>query len=197
MKRIVCFGDSNVYGYDPRSWMGDRYPEDVRWTGRLKTAGWTIQNEGFNGQEIPTSQWEQDHWCQRLLRFGAPDWALVMLGGNDLLCHPQFTAEDVAQRMEALLRLFLHVTAGGSTQFLLVSPPPMIPGTWTGERRLLRESVRLAPNYQQVAKTLGIEFADAGQWEVDLAFDGVHFLPAGHASFAGNLLAYLENQDQS
>ena len=73
MKRIVCFGDSNVYGYDPRSWLGGRYPSDVRWTGLLEAAGWQVRNEGFNGQEIPTAQWEQDHWCDRLRLAGSPD----------------------------------------------------------------------------------------------------------------------------
>ena len=39
----VFYGDSNTYGYDPRSMMGDRYPQDVRWTGILqKETGWDI-----------------------------------------------------------------------------------------------------------------------------------------------------------
>lgn len=29
--KIVCFGDSNTYGYDPRSWLGGRYDVDSRW----------------------------------------------------------------------------------------------------------------------------------------------------------------------
>ena len=32
MRRILCFGDSNTYGYDPR---GGRYDENTRWTKRL------------------------------------------------------------------------------------------------------------------------------------------------------------------
>ena len=61
MKRIVCFGDSNVYGYDPRSWLGGRYENGVRWTSLLGSAGWEVKNEGFNGQEIPVSEWEREH----------------------------------------------------------------------------------------------------------------------------------------
>ena len=194
MKRIVCFGDSNVYGYDPRSWLGDRYPSDVRWTGLLEAAGWQVRNEGFNGQEIPTSQWEQDHWCDRFRLAGNPDWALVMLGGNDLLCHPGFSAEDVANRMEAMLTRFLAVSDRDRTRLLLVSPPPMVPGTWITEARLVRESARFAGCYRAVAERLHIEFADAGQWGIDLAFDGVHFLPDGHRTFADHLLTILEEQ---
>ena len=143
MKRIICFGDSNVYGYDPRSYLGDRYPADVRWTGLLEAAGWQVNNEGFNGQEIPTMEWEREHWCQRLRLAGSPDWVLVMLGGNDLLCHPRFTAEDVAKRMRVMLSRLLAVSNREKTRFLLISPPPMVPGSWVTEERLLIRSVRL------------------------------------------------------
>ena len=29
--KIICFGDSNTFGYDPRSWFGGRYEADCRW----------------------------------------------------------------------------------------------------------------------------------------------------------------------
>lgn len=187
MKKLVCFGDSNVYGYDPRSFLGGRYPADVRWTGLLQSSGWTVCNEGFNGQEIPSSSWEQDHWRQRLAAAGEPDWVLLMLGGNDLLCNPRFTAEDVAERMRDLLSVLLPAASRSKTRFLLISPPPLIPGSWITEPRLLEESARFAPCYRQVAEELGISFADAGEWGVKLAFDGVHFLPEGHRTFAACL----------
>ena len=28
---VICFGDSNTYGYDPRSYFGGRYDADNRW----------------------------------------------------------------------------------------------------------------------------------------------------------------------
>ena len=54
-KRIVCFGDSNTWGYDPGT--AERFPEDVRWTGLLAQAlgenYWVIE-EGQNGRTPPT-----------------------------------------------------------------------------------------------------------------------------------------------
>jgi lysophospholipase L1-like esterase len=38
-----------------------------------------------------------------------------------------------------------------------------------------------------VAGELGIAFLDAGQWEIALAFDGVHFSEEGHRMFAQNI----------
>ena len=34
-KTILCYGDSNTFGYVPAGG-GERYPEDVRWTGVLQ-----------------------------------------------------------------------------------------------------------------------------------------------------------------
>ena len=29
--KVICFGDSNTYGYDPRGYFGGRYDADSRW----------------------------------------------------------------------------------------------------------------------------------------------------------------------
>ena len=50
---VICFGDSNTYGYDPRSWLGGRYDAGSRWVYILTSeTGWTIRNMGVNGREI-------------------------------------------------------------------------------------------------------------------------------------------------
>ena len=43
MKRILAYGDSNTWGFDPVTWGSvpmtlERYPEDIRWTGLLQKA---------------------------------------------------------------------------------------------------------------------------------------------------------------
>ena len=53
---VLCFGDSNTYGYDPRGYFGGRYEADSRWVDILaEKTGWTVCNMGQNGREIPTS----------------------------------------------------------------------------------------------------------------------------------------------
>ena len=195
MNRIFCYGDSNTYGYDPRSYLGGRYPKHIRWTGLLEQAGWNVVNEGQNGREIPTREWELQAAIGAVNRAVPLDVVTVMLGANDLLQHAAFTAEDVAVRMERFLRkLTAHITG---TRFLLIAPPPMRPGEWVYEQRLLIESARLGACYRTLAETLGIDFADAGIWNVETAYDGVHFSEAGHAAFAKGLLTQLSEMGQS
>ena len=51
---VICFGDSNTYGYDPRSYFGGRYEKEDRWVDLLAAqTGWTVRNCGANGREIP------------------------------------------------------------------------------------------------------------------------------------------------
>ena len=51
---VICYGDSNTYGYDPRSWLGGHYDADSRWVDILAAeTGWTVRNWGEPGQEIP------------------------------------------------------------------------------------------------------------------------------------------------
>jgi hypothetical protein len=53
-KTVICYGDSNTYGFDPRMGCPERLPRRVRWTGRLDALpGLRIINEGMNGREIP------------------------------------------------------------------------------------------------------------------------------------------------
>lgn len=175
--KIVCFGDSNTYGYDPRSWLGGRYDVDSRWVDILAAeTGWEVCNMGENGREIPRS---------------APDLPadtgllIFMLGTNDLLqgCIP----EQAAGKLKHVLsQLSLK-----PNQILLIAPPPMAPGQWVSSQKLIDHSRTFAGCCRRLAQQLGIRFADAGEWNISLAYDGVHFTEQGHRAFAANLLEVL------
>lgn len=79
-----------------------------------------------------------------------------------------------------------------SREVLLIAPPPMKAGTWVDDPATLEESQRLAGCYEALARRLGIQFADAGTWDVELTFDGVHFSEAGHRAFAAGARSALE-----
>ena len=91
--RILCFGDSNTYGYDPRGFLADRYEARDRWVDLLAAqTGHEMINAGSNGREIP--------WNACLsYKQEAVDILLIMLGTNDLL--QGATAKEAAARMES------------------------------------------------------------------------------------------------
>lgn len=172
-KTIVCFGDSNTWGYDPRDKFGDHY--HPRWTDLLADrTGWTVINEGVNGREVPHSPGAPD---------AETDLFLVMLGTNDLL--QLDTPEAAAERMEVFL------SGMDSEKVVLIAPPPMISGEWVQDEELIQDSIRLGTLYEALADRLGIRFLNAGTWDVPLAFDGVHFTQEGQRVFAENLAKEL------
>ena len=176
--RIMCFGDSNTYGYDSRGFFGDRYAGGDRWVDLLtKHTGHDCINAGANGREIP-----RNPYALRLLEEHSPvDIFLVMLGTNDLL--QGASAKEAATRMEAFLTPLLP----RCKQILLVAPPPMMRGAWVSTDKLVNESVQLAEEYKLLAEELNIPFVDTRHWNIELTFDGVHFTEEGHHSFAENL----------
>ena len=180
--RILCFGDSNTYGYDPRGFFGDRYGAKDRWVDILaKQTGYECINAGANGREIPRIP-----YALRLFTEHAPvDIFLVMLGTNDLL--QGVKAKEAATQMETFLTTLLpHYK-----KILLVAPPPMKRGAWVPTDELVSESIHLAEKYKLLAQKLNIPFVDTREWNIDLTFDGVHFTEAGHHTFANHLMEVI------
>ena len=175
---VICFGDSNTYGYDPRGYFGGRYDVDCRWVDILAVEnGWTIFNMGQNGREIPAT----------VPAFPADtDLLIVMLGTNDLL--QGRSPEQAAERLER----FLSGISLNSNKILLIAPPPMAMGEWVPSPQLIEDSRTFAQLCQALAERLGISFADAGKWDIPLAYDGVHFTEQGHKAFAAGLLEELK-----
>lgn len=175
---VVCFGDSNTYGYDPRSWFGGRYDADCRWVDILAAeTGWRVCNMGENGREIPSA----------VPDFPADtDLLILMLGTNDLLQGK--SPEQAAAKLEG----FLSALPLARSKLLLVAPPPLALGAWVPDQQLIAATRTYARHCQRLAKQLGIPFADAGQWDIPLAYDGAHFAPQGHKAFAAGLLKKLK-----
>ena len=184
--KILCFGDSNTYGYDPRSYFGGQYPAQHRWVDLLaQKMGCKVVNAGENGREIPRREGELQRFDLMLSNQKPLDLLLVMLGGNDLL-QGNFV-EAVAQRMESFLtRIPLE-----KTKIVLIGPPRMKPGAWITDNRLLEDCVRLNVAYRTVTEKLGVRFVDATGWDIDVTYDGVHYSEKGHQIFAENLYLAL------
>jgi len=187
--KILCFGDSNTYGYDPRSYFGGQYPAQYRWVDLLaQKLGCKAVNAGENGREIPRREGELQRFDLMLSNQKPLDLLVVMLGGNDLL--QGNSVEAIAQRMESFLaRIQLE-----RSKIVLVGLPRMKPGAWITDVRLLEDCVRLNSAYGAVAEKLGVRFVDATDWDIEVTFDGVHYSENGHVTFAENLYLALSEK---
>lgn len=178
--KIICFGDSNTYGYDAKSMLGDCFDEELKWTHILaETLGVTVINAGVNGRSIP-------HGMVATLEISAlkkkapADLVIVMLGSNDILNEWYDSAEQLSEAMGEFLR-GIQLTLPG-VKLLLVAPPRI-----DLTERMARQSARLPKCYEETAKVLGISFADASKWPLPLDWDGVHFTEEAHRIFAAEI----------
>ena len=181
---IICFGDSNTYGYDPRSYLGGRYDADNRWVDILAAeTGWAVRNLGENGRGIPAK---------------APDFPtdtdllIVMLGTNDLRFTDAWGAAEGAAALVKKVRLYNHMEESthifpGKPRILLIAPILAhadldnrdVIGRW---RSYPQKSRGFAAAYAAVAAELGVDFLNAAAYADPSAVDGIHMEASGHAA---------------
>ena len=183
--KLICYGDSNTFGYRPDGFFGGRYDEECRWVNQFGTmSGWQMINLGENGREIPSSEQELAAAAEEISAHGG-DLFMVMLGTNDIL--GGMTARGVCAKM----REFLAAIPFEKDDILIIAPPPMRQGLWVSEMRLSVESLRLCAAYSEMAQKEGIAFVNAAKWDIPLLSDGVHFTDEGHRKFARSLYKEL------
>ena len=117
MTTILCYGDSNTYGYNPVN--GLRYPKDIRWTGVLqKLLGeeYAVIEEGCNGRttvfEDVAEPWKAGlGYLKPCLNTHKPiDFVIMMLGSNDLKRVFHASAKEIADGAEQLVSIIKEFT---------------------------------------------------------------------------------------
>ena len=140
MTDVLCFGDSNTWGYNPKD--GSRFPWGVRWTSvlqeLLKDQGIRVIEEGLCGRtavfEDPLRQGRKgvELFPTLLETHGQPDQIVLMLGTNDLqpkMHKTPFTREHLADGLIHLIKLIRSLPECGAgnqpAKILVVAPPPI------------------------------------------------------------------------
>ena len=203
MKNILCFGDSNTWGYEPL--VARRYPADVRWTGVLQTAlgdGFRVIEEGLNGRTNVTNEETRPirsglDVLPVLLESHRPlDLVVIMLGTNDLKHDFNLSAEQIADGARQVCRSVIdcEYLMDNPPQILLISPTHV--ELMTEEEQdmfigAIDKSRELAEHYQAVAEDLGIHFLDASKIVVKTDLDGVHWDADQHYKFGEELTSLI------
>jgi len=201
-KRIVCFGDSNTWGYIPIS--GHRYNESIRWPARLQEmlgCDYTVVEEGLTGRTTVFDDLFDPYlngikYMPVVLRTAAPiDLLIFMLGTNDFQSHipagnPVSTARAVQFMLEEARKLDLDRPNGEKMKILLISPIEISEVRLTfkdndvTDSQSIDNSRKLGKHMKIVAEQLGVEFIDAAPLIQPGKVDGVHLDADGHAKMA-------------
>lgn len=188
--RILCFGDSNTYGFDPRDPIEKRYPPSERWPEILaEQTGWDVLNMGLNGRTIPHTKREVELALSQIRKKLPAELVIIMLGSNDALLMDDPSAEKIADRMDS----FLHAlrTSVPQLRVFLISPPRVdVPLAHIQE--IFWE---LIPRYRKLAAKYQAIFASAPSWQLPLSADEVHFSAQAHKVFAAQVEQHIKSAE--
>ncbi len=190
MRRILCFGDSNTYGYAPD---GQRYEADSIWPGimgKLLGDRFEVIADGKNGRTIAFDD-PYIEGCNGMLDIEASleanaplDLVVLMLGTNDLKKYFDATPAQIAQNLKTMCELIQQKT---DAKILIASP--MLLGdeiefspTLSLEfgRAQIDYSFDFAPQFSKVAQEVGAGFIDLAVVAVSSGADCLHLMPEEH-----------------
>jgi lysophospholipase L1-like esterase len=196
-RRILCYGDSNTYGFIPvETPPSTRYPTEQRWPQVMRAAlGDDVEviEEGLNGRTTDTQDptnpllggaaLDGAAYLAACLNSHLPlDAIAIMLGTNDTKPHLDRTPLRIAQGMKRLADIVRTMDGGIGTAYpnprvLLICPPPL--GTLSAAfvdmfAGGLEKTRLMPPLYEAMAQAAGVEFLDAGSVISTDGVDGVH-----------------------
>ena len=204
-KRILCFGDSLTWGYDPDK--RTRLPEDSRWPmvmQKLLGDDYFVIEEGQNGRTIATEDPAEGE--KNGLKYIGPcleshnplDYVIIMLGSNDCKRKFSYSSMDIAGEMQIMLEkvsAYNRFRCSDSFKVLLISPPHVaesIKDSWLGDsfgfENSRKLSMELAGWYKQLSEMYGCGFIDASEHVKASDSDGCH-LDAENQRILGKVVA--------
>lgn len=201
LKTVLCFGDSNTYGFIPGAENG-RFAREVRWPRVMEAElGGAVEviEEGLCGR---TTVFEDAAEAGRsALQYILPcvesheplDLVIIMLGTNDTWERYNASAQDIGAGLEALLRALLarYQFESRRPEVLVVAPVPTKneAGGFVINSAERAKSRMLATVFAPVAEKFGCSFFDAATVVKAPGCDNVHLDEEGHRALAFALAA--------
>ncbi|WP_028390134.1 GDSL-type esterase/lipase family protein [Bacillus cihuensis] len=195
-KRIVCFGDSNTWGFDARTMK--RFSDGVRWTsllGELLGDDFQVVEEGLSGRTSVVDDplfeglngYSYIHPC--LMSHAPLELVIIMLGTNDTKERFHLTSYNIAQGIARLSLKAKNTPVGENGRFpkvLVIAPPPIGKEYYDTDigksmgRECDRKSDELAVHISGLLQAQGIEFLDTKGLVPMNQIDFMHLDEEGH-----------------
>ena len=205
MKNILCFGDSNTWGYNPNT--KERFPSEIRWTGRLQEKlsadNIHIIEQGVCGRTTVFEDRTRPNLKgvttlkEIFSRQQDIDSVILMLGTNDCKTYFGNTENEIVKGVEECLDLVLKYIV--PEKILLVSPILLGEDVWKDEYdpEFNRNSVQVSKNlksvYEEAAKKRKVHFLAASEYANPSVADQEHLDENGHSILADVILKSVKS----
>ena len=198
MKKVLCFGDSNTYGFIPES--GKRYDKSMRWTGVLQTLCPEVEiiEAGCNNRtafcDNPAGLMQTGYKILQQLLSNDIDTVILFIGTNDL----QFAYNPTKDAIHAGITNLVKIAKG--KRIILAAPPVLTNNIFNGyfaclfDQTSIDKSYLLGEIYEAIAREQNCEFIDFAKIAKVSQKDGLHLEPEEHKKLANEIAKNLRSQ---
>ena len=207
MKTILCYGDSNTYGYNPHN--NGRYVKELRWTtilAKLLGEDYDVIAEGLNGRTTAYNREGEDvknglvHYRTIYGSHRPVDIIIFMLGTNDCNEDVDISVDKIVEGMEKLIVIAkeIAIEIQGYLPKIILIVPPIIGSDYqkSVNYRLDNDSSikskQLAKPYELLADMHECIFLDASNLKVGDE-DFKHLVEESHVKLANMLYEIIVN----
>lgn len=193
MKKVLCFGDSNLLGFIPSS--GQHYDKTIRWSGVLKKLcgnDYEIIEEGCNNRtgfcDNPAGKNQTGYKILPELLKKDYDYVIAAVGTNDLQFEYKASLEDFETGLENIVDIINKKSP--HAKVILAAPSRISDNIFRGyfstmfNETSIEKSKYLARIYEKVAKEKNCEFIDFDKIAQVSELDGLHYEPESHEKIA-------------
>ncbi len=198
MKKILCFGDSNTYGFIPNS--GKRYDKNTRWTGILQTLcgqEYEIIEAGCNNRtafcDNPAGEMFTGYKILPVYLNQKPDIIILSIGINDL----QFAYNPTLEKFYEGITGLVEMAKSSGAQIILTAPPVLTNDVLKGyfaclfDKTSIEKSQKIGEIFKRIAQEKDCKFINLNESAKVSPQDGLHFDPKEHKKIANTILNFL------
>lgn len=200
MKKILCFGDSNTFGYNPNN--GSRYNENSRWTGILKNLcknNYEIIEAGCNNRTAFSNnpngiQFTGYKVLPEYLK-EIYDTIIFAIGINDLQKFYNPTLEEFETGIENLIKKIRESLP--NCNIIILSPSHITENILNSNFRFMfnqtsiEKSKQITPIYEKIANEYNCKFLDLNKIVIPSKIDGLHYDIEEHKKIAQSIITLL------
>jgi len=201
MKNVLCFGDSNTFGFNPEN--GSRYDKNTRWTGALQTLckdNFHIIEAGCNNRtafsdNLAGKMFTGYKILPELLNSNL-DCVILAIGVNDLQFQYNASLDDIKNGISNLVKMVKNTVQ--NAQIILISQTDITENVLKSpifltlfDKTSIEKSKHLSKIYSEISKKYGCEFIDLNNVATPSDIDGLHFEPKEHEKIAKEIFEHL------
>ena len=201
MKNILCYGDSNTFGYNTKD--NSRYDENTRWTAFLqKNLGeeYRVINEGMpnrtgfvdNPDGILFSS--QKHFPDILSKIDSVYILILAIGTNDLMFKYNINFDTVEKGLNNLIK-----TAKEKTNNIIIIPPTImtekiLTGSFNSmfDKTSIIKSKEAGKIFKQISAENNCRYFDINEFVSPSDVDGLHYNEKSHKIIADKLTEFIK-----